>query len=404
MARSVKPVKVGQRRAHWLNTTVLGIGLASLCSDAGHEMATAAMPAFLASLGAGSALLGFVEGLADGLSSFAKLWAGLSSDRLQRRKPLAVAGYLVTASGMAGLAFATQWWHASAARIFAWIGRGARTPVRNVLLAEATTPETYGRAFGFERAMDSAGAVIGPILSVMLVATFGFRGMFLCTLVPGALAVLSVLLFVRERPHHTRPTVQLWGSVRALPQTFKQYLVGVGIAGIGDFSNTLLILWATEAWTPRFGLTRAVQIAMSFYVGYNAVYTASCYVSGFLADRFPKHRVLSIGYSFAVIPAAALIIPGDSLAKFGIVFGVSGLYMGVWETLENTTAATMLPPEVRGSGFGILAAVNGLGDFVSSFVVGSLWALSHSLSMSLVIATSLIGAAMIARTGAGVQP
>jgi predicted MFS family arabinose efflux permease len=251
--------------------------------------------------------------------------------------------------------------------------------------------------------MDSAGAIIGPVLSVTLVATCGFRAMFLLTLIPGALAALAVLLFVRERPHKPQPTAQLWGSVRALPRNFKQYLVGIGIAGIGDFSNTLLILWATQAWTPRFGLTRAANLAMLFYVGYNAVYTVSCYASGFLADRFPKHWVLSIGYSFAVIPATALIVPGDSLTKFGIVFGVSGLYMGVWETLESTTAATILPPEVRGTGFGILAAVNGLGDFVSSFAVGLLWALAPSVSMSLVIATSLIGAAIIAFTGERLQ-
>src|SRR5262249_16736302 len=146
----------------WLNSTVVGIGLASLFSDIGHEMATAAMPAFLATLGAGPALLGLIEGSADGLSSVAKLYSGLYSDRLARRKPLAVIGYFVTASAMASFAIATQWWHIFIARVCGWIGRGARSPVRSVLLTEATTPATYGRAFGFERAMDSVGAIIGP--------------------------------------------------------------------------------------------------------------------------------------------------------------------------------------------------------------------------------------------------
>jgi MFS family permease len=403
VSKNIMPVRVSRRRARWLNATVLGIGLASLCSDVGHEMATTAMPAFLASLGVGSAVLGLIEGLADGLASFAKLFSGLYSDRLQRRKPLAVAGYFVTASGMASFALATQWWHVFLARIIGWMGRGARTPVRNVLLAEATTADTYGRAFGFERAMDSAGAIIGPLLSLVLVAKFGFRTMFLLTLVPGALAALAVVLFVREHPHQPQPGTQLWSSVRALPPDFKRYLVGIGIAGIGDFSNTLLILWATQAWIPRFGVTQAAQLAMLFYVGYNAVYTASCYVSGMLADRFPKHWVLSIGYSFAVIPAIALLTPGDSFAKFAVVFGVSGLYMGVWETLESTTAATILPPEIRGIGFGVLAMVNGLGDFVSSLLIGCLWALAPLFSMSVVIAASLVGATIIACTGVRTQ-
>lgn len=189
----------------WLNATVFGIGLASLCSDVGHEMATTAMPALLASVGATSALLGLIEGSADGLASFAKLYSGLYSDRLSRRKPLAVVGYFVTASGMASFAFASQWWHVLLGRIGGWLGRGVRTPVRNVLLAEATTPKTYGRAFGFERAMDSAGAVIGPLIATAIVARAGIRSVFLWTLIPGVAAAMIIALFVRERPHNPRP-------------------------------------------------------------------------------------------------------------------------------------------------------------------------------------------------------
>ncbi|HEY2801702.1 MAG TPA: MFS transporter [Chthoniobacterales bacterium] len=382
----------------WLNRSILGIGLASLFSDVGHEMATAAMPALLASLGASSALLGLIEGTADGLSSFAKLFSGLYSDRLRRRKPLAIAGYFVTASAMASFAFATQWWHVLVARVGGWIGRGARSPVRNVLLTEATSPETYGRAFGLERAMDSAGAVIGPALSVLLVATIGLRPLFLVTLIPGLLAACSIMFLVREKKHEPTEQQTLWQSVRALPNDFRRYLVGVGIAGIGDFSKTLLILWATEAWMPRFGPARAATLAMTFYIGYNIVYTISCYVSGMLADHFAKHWVLAIGYSVAVIPATALLLPGDSLGKFAVVFAGAGLYMGVWETLENSTAATLLPTAVRGLGFGVLATVNGIGDFISSAAVGALWVFSPTWAMLLVVVSSLGGAAIIAST------
>lgn len=309
----------------WLNSTVVGIALASLCSDVGHEMATTAMPVRLASFGASSAALGLLEGLADGLASISKLLSGLYSDRLSRRKPLAVVGYIVTASGMASFAFATQWWHVLAGRVGGWIGRRARTPVRNVFLAEATTPETYGRAFGFERAMDSAGAVIGPLVSLTLVAAVGLRHMFLFTLIPGALAALLIATLVRERSHEPQPRVSLVGGFRALPQDFRRFLVGVGIAGIGNFSNTLLILWATQAWTARYGLASAATRAMAFYVGYNVVYTGACYAAGVLADRFPKSKVLAAGYAMVAIPAVALLLPGASTAKFAVAFGVSGL-------------------------------------------------------------------------------
>jgi MFS family permease len=385
----------------WLNSTVLGIGVASFFSDVGHEMATTAMPALLGMLGATPAALGLIEGLADGVSSFAKLFSGVYSDQLKKRKPLAVIGYFVTASGMASFALATQWWHVLIGRVGGWLGRGARTPVRNVLLTEATTSQSYGRAFGLERAMDSAGAVIGPLLALLLSTVFGthhFRWLFACTLIPGGLAAACIALLIRETPHMPQRKTGAWGGMKELPSQFYRYLFGIGVAGIGNFSNTLLILWATEAWTPRFGSHKAAAFAMAFYSGYNVIYALSCYFSGRLADRFAKNRILASGYAIAVIPATALLWPGNSFFKFMIVFGFSGLYMGVWETLENATSAVMLPENVRGTGFGVLATVNGIGDFVSSSLVGCLWVFSPLASMAFVMATSLIGAGIIART------
>ena len=175
-------------------------------------------------------------------------------------------------------------------------GRGVRTPVRNVLMTDATTPETYGRAFGFERSMDSVGAFIGPALSLLLMGLIGLRGIFALTLIPGLGAALVLGMLVREQPHQPQPHVRLISGVKALPRGFRKYLVGVGIAGLRNFSNTLLILWATQAWAPIFGLHRAAQMGMLFYIWYNLVYAASCYSSGGLADRFPKRYVLAGGY------------------------------------------------------------------------------------------------------------
>lgn len=391
-----KPEETAEGKpARWLNSTVVGIALASLFSDVGHEMATTAMPALLASVGASAAALGLIEGLADGASSFAKLFSGLYADRLRRRKPLLVIGYSVTALGMASFALATQWWHVLLGRVGGWLGRGARSPVRNVLMAEATTPQTYGRAYGFEQAMDSVGAFLGPMLTLLFVWVLGLRRTFALTLIPGLAAAALIWLLVRERSHEPRPGARLMASIGALPREFRTYLIGVGIAGLGDFSNTLLILWATIAWTPGSGAAKAAELAMSFYIGYNAVYALSCYISGVLADRLPKNRVLAIGYSLAVIPAFALLTPGASITKFAIVFAFSGLYMGVWETLESSTAATVLPRHLRGVGFGVLATVNGLGDFFSSAAVGLLWTIAPVWAMLFVIITSVAGSAVI---------
>ena len=395
---STSEVPRARKAGSWLNRTVVAIGLASLFSDIGHEMATAAMPALLASLGASSVALGLIEGLADGISSFAKLLSGLYSDRLKRRKPLASIGYFMTASGMASFAIATNTWHVFLGRVGGWLGRGARTPVRNVLLTEATTKATYGRAFGLERAMDSTGAIVGPLLALALVASVGQRTTFALTLIPGLIAALLITLLVHEKPHQPKAHVTMLGGIRELPKRFRRFVLGVGVAGLGDFSNTLLILFATQAFTPRYGQTRAAVLAMGFYVAYNVVYTLSCFVAGMLADRFPKDRVLAAGYSLACIPAVALLMPGDSFIKFGIVFGFSGLYMGVWETVESTSAASILPEHIHGTGFGVLATVNGIGDLLSSIIVGVLWAIAPVAAMVFVIATSLLGAIIIATT------
>ena len=150
-----------QKSRHWLNRTVLGIGLASLFSDWSHEIATTLMPAFLATMGVAAFWVGLIEGVSDGLSSFAKMASGYYTDKLRRRKPVAVIGYVVTALGTASFGLATAAWHVLLARAIAWFGRGVRTPVRKALLAGAVTKETYGRAFGFERMMDTLGAIVG---------------------------------------------------------------------------------------------------------------------------------------------------------------------------------------------------------------------------------------------------
>src|SRR4051812_33372593 len=155
-------------KTRWLNRTVLGIGLASLFSDWSHEIATALMPTFLATLGVAAAWLGIIEGVSDGLSSFAKMGSGYYTDKLTRRKPVAVVGYIVTALGIASFGLATQAWHVLLSRATAWLGRGVRTPVRKALLAGSVTRQNYGRAFGFERMMDTVGAIVGPATAFWL--------------------------------------------------------------------------------------------------------------------------------------------------------------------------------------------------------------------------------------------
>jgi MFS family permease len=360
----------------WLNRTVLGVGLTSLFSDWSHETATAVLPAFLAAIGAGPAWLGAIEGIADGLSSFAKLAAGHYTDRLKRRKPLAVFGYAFTALATASFAFATHAYHVLFGRALAWLGRGVRSPAKKALLAADTPTGAFGRAFGLERLMDTVGAIAGPLTALWLLeaTNHSYRKVFLWTLVPGLVAVAAFWLLVRERPIETREKRSFLIGLRTLPGSFRRLLVGVGVFGAGDFSHTLLILYASRMLAPAHGLARAASIAVGLYTLHNVFYAGSAYFSGWLSDRV-RHRkfVLAAGYALAGVTAILLCTATQSLALLVVIFVLAGLYIGTEEALEDSLTAEIVPREQHGMAFGTLAAVNAVGDFVSSVLVGALW-------------------------------
>lgn len=385
-------------RPRWLNRTVLGIGLASLFSDWSHEIATAVMPAFLATLGVAAAWLGLIEGVSDGLSSFAKMASGYYTDKLPRRKPIAIAGYLVTALGTAAFGLATAAWHVLLARATAWLGRGVRTPVRKALLAAAVTPETYGRAFGFERMMDTLGAIVGPATALLLLSCTGhhYPTLFALTLIPGLLAVLAITFLVRERERKPVPHISFAQRLRALPGPYRKFLVAVGLFGAGDFAHTLLILLAAQKLAPDFGPARAASLAVALYMAHNVCYAAFSMIAGLLADRFPKPIVLAAGYGLAAVMTLFIILGPMHLYTLALIFILGGIYVAVEETLEDSLCAALVTPEHHGMAFGVLATVNGVGDFLSSAIVGLLWtAFGTTVAFSYSAVLFVLGAALV---------
>lgn len=359
----------------WLNRTVLGIGLASLFSDWSHEMATSVMPAFLATMGVAAFWVGLIEGVSDGLSSFAKMASGYYTDKLRRRKPVAIIGYLVTALGTASFGVATAAWHVLLARAFAWLGRGVRTPVRKAMLAAAVTKETYGRAFGFERMMDTLGAIVGPASAFFLLGTFHQRypSLFAVTLIPSLIAVALIAFLVREKERKPVAHVLFGEQLRMLPPSFRKFLVAVGLFGAGDFAHTLLILLATQKLAPELGAAKAASIAVGLYVLHNVFYAGFALVAGWLADLFPKNLVLATGYALAAAMALAIIFLPLTVWTLGLIFILGGVYVAIEETLEDSFCAELVGEEHHGMAFGTLATVNGVGDFLSSIIVGALW-------------------------------
>jgi MFS family permease len=361
---------------HWLNRTTLGIGLTSLLSDWSHEVATAVLPALLVSLGAGPGWLGAIEGISDGLSSITKLISGHWTDRLRRRKPFVVSAYALTALATGAIGFASSGAQVLLARSTAWLARGVRNPAKKALLAASVPPDAYGRAFGLERMMDTLGAIAAPVTALWLlrVTSHNYRMVLLWTLVPGLAAAAAFGLLVRERYEEQRTKKTFVAGLRELPGDFRWLLVAAAIFGLGDFSHTLLILYATQKLTPSLGATLAASAAIGLYLVHNVFYAVFAYVGGWLSDRSSRRKVvLAGGFAIAAAMAALLATGASQRSVLFAIFALAGTFTGVVEALEDSLTALLVPKSQHGMAYGSLAAVNAVGDFASSAVVGALW-------------------------------
>jgi MFS family permease len=385
-------------RISWVNRTVLGIGLASLFSDWSHEMATAVLPTFLATLGAGAAWLGLIEGVSDGLSSLAKMSSGYYTDRLQRRKPVAIVGYVVTALGTASFGLATSAWHVMVARTGAWLGRGVRTPVRKALLAAAVTRETYGRAFGLERMMDTIGAIVGPVTALVLLELLPHRYslLFALTLIPSLAAAGVITFLVKETERRPVSHITFGQRLRLLPAGYRLFATAAGLFGAGAFAPTLLILFAIRALTPSMGAARAGTVAVALYLLRNVFNATFAFIAGWLGDRFEKKILLAAGYSLFAIMCLCIVFLPPHVWTLAVIFALAGISVAFEETLEDSLCAELVTEENHGVAFGALAAINGVGDLLSSVIVGGLWtAMGTGAAFGFSASLSLAGAVLI---------
>ncbi len=380
---------------HWLNRNVFAFGLTSFFSDFCHEMATAVLPQFMQAIGASAAALGFIEGVADALSSFVKLGAGYQSDRIGHRKTWSVFGYTLTAVSKAVFAFAFAWPLILLGRVVGWLGRGIRGPLRDAMLADSVAPEDRGKAFGFHRAGDTAGAVVGPLAafgllsllnhpgigvslerwmpSLVSVSGWPFRIIFLLTLIPGLLSVASMAWLVTEKRRAPNHHLRFWGTLRALPTEYRAFLLAVGLFGMADFAPTLMILRATTLLEPQMGVFEAARIATLFYLLRNIVYAAASYPIGALSNRFSKTRYLAVGYGVAVVTFLGFAFTLPSAWWFLVFFGLSGIFIAWEDTMEGVLVRDYVSTEIAGTAYGLLGVINGIGDFASSLMVGVLW-------------------------------
>jgi MFS family permease len=353
---------------------IIILGIASFLTDVSTEMVYPLLPLYLTSarIGATPVLVGLIEGFAESIASLLRVFSGAWSDRIQKRKPIAILGYASSTIGKVVLYFSTTWVWVFAGRLADRFGKGIRTAPRDALIADSTTEQNRGSAFGLHRALDTAGASLGVILAYLLFVSNGteFSTIFVLSLIPAALGV-GVLFFVREqRPSRfPKPGRSVWWSDlgahwRALDRRLKFFLGIIFIFALGNSSNQFLLLRAQD-----LGFDIATIILM--YLVFNLVYALGSFPLGRLSDRIGRKRLLVLGYLTygAVYFGFALASP---LALWGL-FATYGLYYALTEGVEKALVSDIAPQKVRATLIGLHATFVGVGLLPASALAGFLW-------------------------------
>jgi MFS family permease len=341
-------------------------GATSLFNDIASEMAYWILPAFLISLGAGPAVLGLIEGIAESVASLGKLFSGYFTDIVRRRKPIVVFGYVLANVVKPLLALSTLWWHVLLVRFADRTAKGIRGSPRDVMLAESVEKEKTGSAFGLLQSLDSAGAVIGPLLALAILAkTANLRTVFWAASVPGLVCILAVLL-VRETGTRVvaKSRSPIWQPGN-LSRRFYYMLSAVLIFSLGNSSDMFLVLRAQETGispklAPLLGLT------------FNVVYALGAWPAGWLSDRRSKPVIAGIGYLVFAATYCAFAI-ASSHALLWIMMGCYGLYYALTGPVLRALVVDTVPADSRGRAFGIFYFSTSIATLLASLLTGELW-------------------------------
>ncbi len=358
---TIRPYFSGLSRTTFLFT------FASLFSDISTEMLYPVLPVFLTqTLGAGGSIVGLIDGFAQAAQNIVQGFSGTLSDRLQRRKPIALAGYFLSAIGKPLMGLATAWELVFGARLLDRLGSGARSAPRDALIAGSVDEANRGRAFGLEGVGDNAGAFLGPLLALFLLYALhvGIRSIFFLAVIPGLLAFFLVL-FVKEQGAPVAAEAKIEVGPRRLPIEYWKYLVVIALFGLGNSSNAFLILRTQD-------IDASLDQTILIYAGFNLVAALISYPAGSMIDRWGGKSVL-LG-AFVIFFIAYLgFASAQNIAVIAALFAFYGLYQGIFRAAGKTMAASLVPEELRASGVGWYNTTVGLLQLVASVVAGVLW-------------------------------
>ena len=364
----------------WLNRNMIGFCSASFFGDWCHEMSTGILPMFVAQL-VGQAYapiaLGSIQGIADASATVTKLLSGWLADRVPYYKPFLIVGY-----GLAGMFLALIGTAHSISAVFvykigAWFVKGIREPMRDTWIAKIVPSHLYGRAFGLQRAWDTLGALVGPVtVFFLLKMNVSLPTIFFLAGIPALFSVLSIVFFTQEekREQSSARSLHFIEHIKTLPSEFTHFLLIMFVFGIANFNQALLIYRVQELGGYEHSAIIATSQGVLLYAFFNIIRALSEFGMGTLSDYVDRKKLLAVfGFGFFGITALGFMVNTTSLWFWLIFFGCAGLSAGTVKALEKAHAAYILPESVRGTGMGILQSVDGVGDLLSSVIVGILW-------------------------------
>jgi len=357
---------------------VIITGIASFLTDISTEMFYPLISFYLLALGAGPAILGIVEGFAESLASLLKVYSGYISDKIRKRKPIAIAGYAFSAFGKIFLYLASSWVGVFVGRLLDRFGKGIRTAPRDALIAESSI-ENRGKSFGLHRAMDTLGAFLGVLISIWIISSLGiketssnlslyiptFKKIILISIIPAFLGVLVLFLAKETMKHNSTSKATLKLKWRDLDKKLKAFLIFTFIFTLGNSSNQFLFLRAKN-------LGASMLDVLFLYLLYNLIYTLFSFPAGALSDKVGRKKILIIGYLFY-----GLVYLGFGfVSKYSylwLLFGLYGFYISFTEGVEKALIADLAPSDLRATVIGLHSTLVGIGLFPASFLAGLLW-------------------------------
>ncbi len=370
MTNDTKAESPGWRRGLTRNVVILGF--VSLLNDGASEMIYPLLPAFLmAVLGAGPAALGIIEGIAEATASLLKLYSGYLSDRVKKRKGWIVAGYSISNVIRPLIAFSTSWLHVLTLRFSDRVGKGLRTSPRDAIIADSTPPEFRGKAYGFHRAMDHSGAIVGPLAATALLLVYhdNIKTIFLLSFIPGVFAVSMLLFGLKEKQSERQRAAPgtfnfrtAWAEMSA---GFRKYLGIILVFTLGNSTDAFLLLRAQQ-------LGVAVTLLPTIWVVLHIVKMGFSVPGGIISDRIGRKKVIVTGWIVYALVYAGFGAASQHWHAWAL-FAVYGIYFGLTEGVEKALVADFAPVHLRGSAFGLYHLIVGVGAFPASLLFGLVW-------------------------------